>query len=156
MIPSREREKRRCFKDYPSIGQISSKLSEKNVNIIFAVTQSQLALYQTLTELIDGAVVGELKQNSSNIVTLISQNYAVTFPHSPPIFVCKPCRESLENHLIRDDDGLQWLARWVDCEVHTWLSRVSCAKTDVSDAHRLLLLEVKETNPNAQWTWAAS
>ncbi|CAF3376669.1 unnamed protein product [Rotaria socialis] len=61
--------------DYPSIGQISAKLSEKNVNIIFAVTQSQLALYQTLTELIDGAVVGELKQDSSNIVNLISQNY---------------------------------------------------------------------------------
>jgi hypothetical protein len=47
------------------------------VNIIFAVTQSQLALYQTLTELIDGAVVGELKQDSSNIVNLISQNYKV-------------------------------------------------------------------------------
>jgi hypothetical protein len=65
------------FKDYPSIGQISAKLSEKNVNIIFAVTQSQLVLYQTLTELIDGAVVGELKQDSSNIVNLISQNYRV-------------------------------------------------------------------------------
>jgi hypothetical protein len=65
------------LKDYPSIGQISAKLSEKNVNIIFAVTQSQLALYQTLTELIDGAVVGELKQDSSNIVNLISQNYKV-------------------------------------------------------------------------------
>jgi hypothetical protein len=47
------------------------------VNIIFAVTQSQLVLYQTLTELIDGAVVGELKQDSSNIVNLISQNYRV-------------------------------------------------------------------------------
>jgi hypothetical protein len=47
------------------------------VNIIFAVTQSQLSLYQTLTELIDGAVVGELKQDSSNIVNLISQNYKV-------------------------------------------------------------------------------
>ena len=67
------------LKDYPSIGQISAKLSEKNVNIIFAVTQSQLALYQTLTELIDGAVVGELKQDSSNIVNLISQNYRVRF-----------------------------------------------------------------------------
>ena len=67
-----------CFlKDYPSIGQISAKLSEKNVNIIFAVTQSQLTLYQTLTELIDGAVVGELNQDSSNIVKLIRQNYEV-------------------------------------------------------------------------------
>ncbi len=47
------------------------------MNIIFAVTQSQLVLYQTLTELIDGAVVGELKQDSSNIVNLISQNYRV-------------------------------------------------------------------------------
>ena len=67
------------LKDYLSIGQISAKFSEKNVNIIFAVTQSQLALYQTLTELIDGAVVGELKQDSSNIVNLISQNYRVWF-----------------------------------------------------------------------------
>lgn len=66
------------FKDYPSIGQISAKLSEKNVNIIFAVTQSQLTLYQTLTELIDGAVVGELNQDSSNIVKLIRQNYEVS------------------------------------------------------------------------------
>lgn len=47
------------------------------MNIIFAVTESQLALYQTLTELIDGAVVGELKEDSSNIVNLISQNYKV-------------------------------------------------------------------------------
>jgi hypothetical protein len=47
------------------------------VNIIFAVTQSQLPLYRTLTELIDGAVVGELQQDSSNIVNLVAENYKV-------------------------------------------------------------------------------
>jgi len=93
------------LKDYPSIGQISAKLSEKNVNIIFAVTQSQLALYQTLTELIDGAVVGELKQDSSNIVNLISQNYKVfTFFF---VFYLLNNFLYLDNLIICNDDGFK-------------------------------------------------
>ena len=133
------------LQDYPSIGQISAKLSEKNVNIIFAVTQSQLALYQTLTELIDGAVVGELKQDSSNIVNLISQNYKV----------CKwfdefadEYREYLENLIIGHDDGFQWFTWWFNREIYTGLSRVSHPFAR-SFSTMIVLVSVNAINPNA-------
>ncbi len=79
------------------------------MNIIFAVTQSQLALYQTLTELIDGAVVGELKQDSSNIVNLISQNYKVYFLF---YWLKNSVFWYLENLIIGNDDGFEWFTGW--------------------------------------------
>jgi len=61
--------------DYPSISQLSHKISEKKVNMIFAVTESQVEMYSSLSEFIEGSVVGELANDSSNIVKLVRDNY---------------------------------------------------------------------------------
>ena len=64
--------------DYPSISQMSHKISEKKVNIIFAVTKERLNLYKKLSELFEGSVVGELANDSSNVVELVRANYQVS------------------------------------------------------------------------------
>ncbi|XP_013400063.1 integrin beta-PS [Lingula anatina] len=61
--------------DYPSISQIRSKLSENKMNLIFAVTAEQKAIYEKLSDLIEGSSTGELADDSSNIVDLIQRNY---------------------------------------------------------------------------------
>ncbi|RMZ98417.1 integrin beta-PS isoform X2 [Brachionus plicatilis] len=61
--------------DYPSIGQINHKISQNNVNLIFAVVRDQAQLYKELSELIEGSFVGELDDDSSNIVQLVVDIY---------------------------------------------------------------------------------
>ena len=63
--------------DYPSVSQLSHKIKENNVNVIFAVTSEKEALYTTLSNLIEGSVVGQLNEDSSNIVNLVKKNYEV-------------------------------------------------------------------------------
>ncbi|CAE1317962.1 ITGB1 [Acanthosepion pharaonis] len=62
-------------KDYPSIGQLASKISEKKVNVIFAVTADLLPMYESLSRFIEGSTSGKLEGDSSNVVTLIRENY---------------------------------------------------------------------------------
>lgn len=61
--------------DYPSVSQINQKAQEHHVNIIFAVTANQVKIYEKLTPLVEGSSVGQLDDDSSNIVTLIEQQY---------------------------------------------------------------------------------
>jgi protocadherin alpha len=61
--------------DYPSISQLAHKIAETKVNVIFAVTQDQLSIYSELSKLIEGSTVGELAEDSSNIVELVRDNY---------------------------------------------------------------------------------
>ncbi|XP_074658572.1 integrin beta pat-3-like [Tubulanus polymorphus] len=61
--------------DYPSISQISSKVMEDNVNMIFAVTTDQVKIYSDLTKFIEGSTAGELANDSSNVVELVQDNY---------------------------------------------------------------------------------
>ncbi|CAB4066717.1 ITGB1 [Lepeophtheirus salmonis] len=61
--------------DYPSIGHIANLAKEHSVNIIWAVTEDQYHLYQTLTEHIIGSRIGTLSKDSSNIVELIREAY---------------------------------------------------------------------------------
>ena len=63
--------------DYPSISQISTKVAEKKVNIIFAVTKAQVPVYTELSKIIEGATAGELAKDSSNVVELVRKNYEV-------------------------------------------------------------------------------
>jgi integrin beta 1 len=63
--------------DYPSIGEINYKITQNNVNLIFAVVRDQAALYKNLSELIEGSFVGELDDDSSNIVKLVVDIYKV-------------------------------------------------------------------------------
>lgn len=61
--------------DYPSISQLAHKISEQKVNVIFAVTDNQMNVYRNLSEFIEGSAVGELANDSSNIVDLVQENY---------------------------------------------------------------------------------
>nr|KAF6452617.1 integrin subunit beta 7 [Molossus molossus] len=74
--------------DYPSVGQVAQALSAANIQPIFAVTSATLPVYQELSKLIPKSVVGELSDNSSNVVQLIMDAYnslssTVTLEHSP-------------------------------------------------------------------------
>uniref|UniRef100_A0A8C4DXD4 Integrin beta n=1 Tax=Dicentrarchus labrax TaxID=13489 RepID=A0A8C4DXD4_DICLA len=55
---------------------ITEKMSENNINLIFAVTNPVVALYQNYSELIPGTTVGTLSNDSGNVIQLILKAYA--------------------------------------------------------------------------------
>ncbi|XP_061090452.1 integrin beta-2-like isoform X2 [Conger conger] len=61
--------------DYPSVGQVARKLMEKNIQTIFAVTTKVQPIYEKLKEIIPRSEVGELSEDSENVVTLIERAY---------------------------------------------------------------------------------
>ncbi|KAM3916227.1 integrin beta-2 [Leptodactylus fuscus] len=61
--------------DYPSVGQLAQKLSENNIQVVFAVTSNMVKTYQDLSNLIPKSVVGTLSKDSSNVVQLITDAY---------------------------------------------------------------------------------
>ncbi|XP_051854232.1 integrin beta-2 isoform X1 [Antechinus flavipes] len=61
--------------DYPSVGQLAQKLAENNIQPIFAVTKKMVSTYEKLTEIIPKSAVGELSDDSSNVVQLIKNAY---------------------------------------------------------------------------------
>ncbi|XP_028924941.1 integrin beta-2 [Ornithorhynchus anatinus] len=61
--------------DYPSVGQLAQKLAENNIQPIFAVTKKMVKIYEKLTEIIPKSAVGELSDDSSNVVQLIKDAY---------------------------------------------------------------------------------
>ncbi|XP_006870186.1 PREDICTED: integrin beta-7 [Chrysochloris asiatica] len=76
--------------DYPSVGQVAQALSAANIQPIFAVTSATLPVYQELSKLIPKSTVGELSENSSNVLQLIVDAYnnlssTVTLKHVSPL-----------------------------------------------------------------------
>uniref|UniRef100_A0A336MVT2 Integrin beta n=1 Tax=Culicoides sonorensis TaxID=179676 RepID=A0A336MVT2_CULSO len=63
------------IQDYPSVGQINEIAKKHAINIIFAVTTKQIKVYQTLSEHIEGSTVSTLANDSSNVVSLIRDQY---------------------------------------------------------------------------------
>ena len=63
------------LQDYPSIGHINHIAQMKKVNVIWAVTRKKKHLYKRLTNLVEGSLVGEITEDSSNIVELIRIQY---------------------------------------------------------------------------------
>ncbi len=63
--------------DYPSVAQINSKVKEKSITVIFAVTGDQISTYRDLSAAIQGSGYGELSKNSSNVVELVKEEYEV-------------------------------------------------------------------------------
>ncbi|KAH0626927.1 hypothetical protein JD844_002230 [Phrynosoma platyrhinos] len=61
--------------DYPSLGLLTEKLSQKNINLIFAVTHGTVGLYRNYSELLPGTTVGTLTSDSSNILQIILDSY---------------------------------------------------------------------------------
>uniref|UniRef100_A0A3Q3IYQ9 Integrin beta n=1 Tax=Monopterus albus TaxID=43700 RepID=A0A3Q3IYQ9_MONAL len=62
--------------DYPSLGLLTDKMSENNINLIFAVTDNVSSLYKEYSQLIPGTTVGMLTGDSGNVIQLIEQAYA--------------------------------------------------------------------------------
>lgn len=100
------------LQDYPSVLQLNNKMRENAINIIFAVTEPQQEAYKILMKIIDGAKVGLLTADSSNILELVEEQYKVysgsEFAHydflwTPSPFQALPssnCRLFL--HAVRD------------------------------------------------------
>ncbi|KAB5583751.1 hypothetical protein PHYPO_G00099270 [Pangasianodon hypophthalmus] len=65
--------------DYPSVGHLSHVLQANNIQLIFAVTENSFPAYRALSELIPQSVVGVLKNDSSNVVQLISEAYGCSW-----------------------------------------------------------------------------
>eukprot|EP00795_Rhopilema_esculentum_P014150 gene14150-5151_t len=63
--------------DYPSVGQLRSKMKENKIVPILAVTKNTFITYQNLAEEWKdlGTTVGELSKNSDNVVNLIRDSY---------------------------------------------------------------------------------
>uniref|UniRef100_A0A8C8DPE5 Integrin beta n=1 Tax=Oryzias sinensis TaxID=183150 RepID=A0A8C8DPE5_9TELE len=62
--------------DYPSLGLMIEKISENNINLVFAVTSVVVPLYKEYSQLIPGTTVGTLSQDSGNVIQLIEEAYA--------------------------------------------------------------------------------
>ncbi|XP_030607353.1 integrin beta-1-like [Archocentrus centrarchus] len=63
------------YYDYPSIAHLVQKLSEHNIQTIFAVTEEFQPVYKELKNLIPKSAVGTLSSNSSNVIKLIIDAY---------------------------------------------------------------------------------
>jgi len=63
------------LQDYPSVSQINHKVKENSVNLIFAVTDEQLHIYNLLTDAVEGSSAGRLSNDSSNVVELVRAQY---------------------------------------------------------------------------------
>uniref|UniRef100_A0A8C6SXD5 Integrin beta n=1 Tax=Neogobius melanostomus TaxID=47308 RepID=A0A8C6SXD5_9GOBI len=63
------------YYDYPSIAHLVQKLSDHNIQTIFAVTNDFQPVYQELKNLIPKSAVGTLSSNSSNVIKLIIDAY---------------------------------------------------------------------------------
>ncbi|KAM6918537.1 integrin beta-1-like isoform 2-T2 [Xenentodon cancila] len=63
------------YYDYPSIAHLVQKLSDHNIQTIFAVTEEFQPVYKELKNLIPKSAVGTLSSNSSNVINLIIDAY---------------------------------------------------------------------------------
>jgi len=63
------------LQDYPSVSQINHKVKENSVNLIFAVTEEQLNVYNLLSGSVQGSTYGQLSADSSNVVQLVKAQY---------------------------------------------------------------------------------
>ncbi|XP_066573808.1 integrin beta-1 isoform X2 [Amia ocellicauda] len=63
------------YYDYPSIAHLVQKLSDNNIQTIFAVTEEFQSVYKELKNLIPKSAVGTLSANSSNVINLIIDAY---------------------------------------------------------------------------------
>ncbi|CAI9570099.1 unnamed protein product, partial [Staurois parvus] len=63
------------YYDYPSISHLVQKLTENNIQTIFAVTEEFQPIYKELKNLIPKSAVGTLSSNSSNVIQLIIDSY---------------------------------------------------------------------------------
>uniref|UniRef100_A0A668AVT4 Integrin beta n=1 Tax=Myripristis murdjan TaxID=586833 RepID=A0A668AVT4_9TELE len=75
------------YYDYPSIAHLVQKLSDNNIQTIFAVTEEFQPVYKELKNLIPKSAVGTLSDNSSNVINLIIDAYNVSTPQIPLLVI---------------------------------------------------------------------
>ncbi|GBP10848.1 Integrin beta-PS [Eumeta japonica] len=63
------------LQDYPSISHINLKVKQHSINLIFAVTASEVERYEELSKNIEGSSCGKLSDHSSNVVDLVKDQY---------------------------------------------------------------------------------
>uniref|UniRef100_A0A8C5RXS1 Integrin beta n=1 Tax=Laticauda laticaudata TaxID=8630 RepID=A0A8C5RXS1_LATLA len=61
--------------EYPSLGQLSEKLVDNNINVIFAVQGSQYHWYKDLLPLLPGTVAKQIESETANLGDLVVEAY---------------------------------------------------------------------------------
>ena len=72
------------------MNQLSYKIAQKKINVIFAITEVQMGEYEELSRYIEGSVVGKLANDSNNIVELVRDNYNVSMKQKKYLTVLEP------------------------------------------------------------------
>uniref|UniRef100_A0A8D0ED60 Integrin beta n=1 Tax=Salvator merianae TaxID=96440 RepID=A0A8D0ED60_SALMN len=107
--------------EYPTLGQIVDKIVQNNVLLIFAVTQEQVRVYKNYADFIPGATVGQLQEDSGNVLQLIIDAY-------------KALRSEIELEVLGDTDGIN-LDFTAICNNSTSLSHQKrCSSVKVGEA----------------------
>ncbi|XP_068123318.1 integrin beta-7 [Hyperolius riggenbachi] len=122
--------------DYPSVGHLSQILTAANIQPIFAVTSSVLSTYQALSEVIPKSAVGELKEDSSNVVNLISQAYYnlsssvnlehINLPKGVNILYDSYCPDLTNVKQIKGQCSGVKINQMVEFEVTLWIDEKIC------------------------------
>uniref|UniRef100_A0A8C4QTB9 Integrin beta n=1 Tax=Eptatretus burgeri TaxID=7764 RepID=A0A8C4QTB9_EPTBU len=108
--------------DYPSVAHLIQKLSEKNIQPIFAVTREIKYVYEALSDLIPKSAVGELSSNSSNVIQLIKSAY-----HALTSEVI------LEHSKVPDGITLHYKSYCKGGDVHTGDDGRKCSNIQIGD-----------------------
>ncbi|XP_027788547.1 integrin beta-8 [Marmota flaviventris] len=61
--------------EHPSLGQLSEKLIDNNINVIFAVQGKQFHWYKDLLPLLPGTIAGEIESKAANLNNLVVDAY---------------------------------------------------------------------------------
>ncbi|XP_063095306.1 integrin beta-8 isoform X2 [Cavia porcellus] len=61
--------------EHPSLGQLSEKLIDNNINVIFAVQGKQFHWYKELLPLLPGTIAGEIESTAANLNNLVVDAY---------------------------------------------------------------------------------
>ncbi|XP_054847945.1 integrin beta-8 [Eublepharis macularius] len=61
--------------EHPSLGQLSEKLIDNNINVIFAVQGSQFHWYKDLLPLLPGATASQIESQAANLSDLVVEAY---------------------------------------------------------------------------------
>ncbi|XP_055521127.1 integrin beta-1-B-like [Leucoraja erinacea] len=110
------------YLDYPSIAHLVQKLSENNIQPIFAVTEDFKGVYKELHNLIPKSEVGVLSSNSSNVIKLILDAY-----HALSSEVI------LENNKLPEGLSVQYTAFCKNNTVHTGENGRKCLGIQIGD-----------------------
>ncbi|RMC05095.1 hypothetical protein DUI87_18277 [Hirundo rustica rustica] len=65
--------------EHPSLGQLSEKLIDNNINVIFAVQGSQFHWYKDLLPLLPGTIARQIESQAANLNDLVVEAYQVLF-----------------------------------------------------------------------------